>query len=108
MPETHYGPETKDRTAPILARLLSFMQPRPGEHEGRWIDPDAIAAALGERVATVQSKGREVNDKHHRHLGLRWERRKKAGAPRGAYEYRFSKVEPEQLPLLEGARADQA
>lgn len=101
MTEPHYDQETKDRTSPILARLIAEAGPAEGERYGPWFDPDDKAKELGVRVATLQSKGREVNDKHHRRLGLRWERRKKPNAPRGAYEYRFAKVVPEQLPLLE-------
>lgn len=101
MTEPHYGHETKKRTAPILAQLIHVAGPTKGQQEGLWFDPDKMAEMLGVRVGTLQSKGREVNDVHHRFLGLTWERRKKPGGAAGANEYRFVRTVPEQLPLLE-------
>ena len=102
MTEPHYGHETKKRTAPILAQLIQVAGPAKGQHAGPWFDPDKMAEGLGVRVGTLQSKGREVNDYHHRHLGLIWERRKNPDRPAGANQYRFVRSIPEQLPLLEG------
>lgn len=97
-----YTPEDRARTSGLFRRLLAWYGPLEGQDAGPWFDADEAALVLDGRVGTLLSKGRELNDYHHIHLGLDFQSDRVKG---GKWRYRIAVRKPEQLPLLEEAHA---
>lgn len=90
--QTHYQDEDRQRLSPAKQTVKDVMLGQG------WFDLDDLARRTGIRVGTIASKLREICDKDHAFLGLRYET-KRIG--RGIHHYRLLKSQPEQLPLLE-------
>jgi len=89
---THYQHADRQRLSPMRERVRLAMFNRG------WVDLREIGAELDLQPSTVASKLRDLVDKHHRYLGLKYERRSMG---RGVHHYRLFTAIPEQLPLLD-------
>jgi hypothetical protein len=87
----HYTHADRKRLTPLRAKVRDYFL------NAGWLDTRDAAKALGMERSTITSKLRDLVDRHHKHLGLKLERRNLGG---GVHHYRLSYLEPGQIPLF--------
>jgi len=88
----HYTHADRQRLTPLRAKVREYFLNRG------WKDTRDAARDLGMERSTITSKLRDLIDRHHKHLGLKLERRNLGG---GVHHYSLSYIQPGQIPLFD-------